>query len=154
MSLRLVSDSSNVVHLPQERHAAPTIETVRDMAPPSALVASISEERALSLTDLQGAFRSQMAQQARLLEGWVGREGTVLQLRTVLDAHLAQAAEACRRYLEAADAMVRLEIRAEAMRSRSPWLAGTLHSEVARARSAFRDQAIAVRGGGRRAGRG
>ena len=53
---------------------------------------------------------------------------------------------ACRRYLEAADAMVRLEIRDEAMRSRSPWLAGTLHSELARARTGFRDQAIAARG--------
>ena len=28
----------------------------------------------------------------------------------------------------------------------SPWLAGTLHSEIARARSVFRDQPIAARG--------
>ena len=146
MSLKLVSDSSNVVPFPQERHTAPTIETVREMAPPPALVASILEERALSLTDLQGAFRSQMAQQAALLDGWLGREGTVLQLRILLDAHLVQAAEACRRYLEAADAMVRLEIRAETVRSRSPWIAGSLHSEIADARSVFRDQAIAARG--------
>src|SRR3954469_21942490 len=108
MSLKLVSDSTNVVHLPQQRHTAPTIETVREMAPPPALVASIVEERGLSLVDLQGAFRSHMAQQAGLLEGWLGREATVLQLRAALDAHLAQAAEACRRYLEAANAMVRL----------------------------------------------
>jgi len=39
MSLKLVSDSTNVVHLPQQRHTAPTIETVRETAP--ALVASI-----------------------------------------------------------------------------------------------------------------
>ena len=120
MTLKLVSDSSNVVHFPQERHAAPTIETVREMAPPPALVASILEERALSLLDLHGAFRSQMVQQASLLEGWLGRERTVLQLRAALDAHLAQATEACRRYLEAANTMGRLEIRAAAMRSRSP----------------------------------
>ena len=49
-------------------------------------------------------------------------------------------------YLESADAMVRLEIRAEAIRSKSPWLAGSLHHDLARARSAFRDQAIAARG--------
>jgi len=146
MSLKLVSDSTNVVHFPQQHHTAPRIEVVREMAPVPALVASILEERALSLVDMQGAFRSQMAQQASLLEGWLGREGTVLQLRAALDAHLAQAAEACRRYLEAANAMVRLEIRAESMRSRSPWLAGTLYSEVAWARTAFRDQAIAARG--------
>lgn len=146
MSLKLVSDPDNVVRFPQERRIVPSIETVQDMAPPPALVASILEERALSLVDLRGSFRSQAAQQAKLLEGWLGREGTVLQLRAWLDAQLARAAEACRGYLEAADAMVRLEVRAEAVRSKSPWLAGTLHHDLARARSAFRDQAIAARG--------
>ena len=130
MSLKLVSDSNNVVPFPQEHRVAPTVEMVREMAPAPALVASILEERALSLPDMRSAFRSQIAQQASLLEGWLGREGTVLQLRALLDAQLAQAADACRRYLEAADAMVRLEIRDEAMRSKSPWLAGTLHSEI------------------------
>jgi hypothetical protein len=146
MSLKLVSDSNNVVSFPPERRLAPTVEMVREMAPTPALVASILEERALSLPDVRSAFRSQTAQQASLLEGWLGREGTVLQLRALLDAQLAQAAEACRRYLEAADAMVRLEVRAEAIGRKRPWLAGTLHNEIAGARTAFRDQAIAARG--------
>jgi hypothetical protein len=146
MSLKLMSDSNNIVPFPQERRIAPTVEMVREMVPAPALVASILEERALSLPDMRSAFRSQSVQQASLLEGWLGREGTVLQLRALLEAQLAQAAEACRRYLEAADAMVRLEVRAEAMSRKTPWLAGTLHSEIARARTAFRDQAIAARG--------
>lgn len=117
---------------PQERRTAPRIETVRGLAPSPTLVASILEERELSLVDLQSEFRAQAVCQAKLLESWLGREATALQLRAVLDAQLVQAAEACRQYQDAADAMVRLEIRAETINDRSPWLAGALHSENGR----------------------
>jgi hypothetical protein len=146
MSLELAPGVENVVRFPLERRTGPGIETVRETAPPQRLTASILEERGLPLLDIQGEFREQTARQALLLEGWLGRDGTVLQLRAMLDVHVAHAAGACRQYLDAADAMVRLEVRAEALRRTSPWLLGTLNREVARARAEFRDRVLAARG--------
>ena len=59
MSLKLVSDQNNVAPFPQERHLAPRVKMVREMAPPPALVASILEESALSLPGVPDAFHSQ-----------------------------------------------------------------------------------------------
>ena len=146
MSPELVPGGGNVVRFPLERRTGPGIEAVREAAPPDALTASILEERGLAFVDIHGAFREQTARQALLLEVPLGRDGTVLQLRAVLDVYVAQAANACRQYLDAADAMVRLEVRAEALRRTSPWLRGSLNSEIARARATFRDRVLAARG--------
>ena len=108
---------------PRPAHAAaePEAETLHDIAPPHALAASILEERGLSAADLHGAFREATARQAVLLETQLGRDATILQMRAALDGHMAQAVLACRQYQDAVDAMIRLEVRVEAMRRTAPW---------------------------------
>ena len=146
MSLELMPGADNVVRFPRARRGEPEAETLHDIAPPHALVASILEERGLSAADLHGAFREATARQAVLLETQLGRDATILQLRAALDGHMAQAVLACRQYQDAADAMIRLEVRVEAMRRTAPWRLGPLKGEVARARATFRDRALAARG--------
>ena len=110
-------------------------------------MASILEERELPAADIHAAFREATARQALLLKLQLGREATILQLRAALDGHMAQALLACRQYQAAADAMIRLEVRAEAVRRTSPpSRLAPLKAEVARARTAFRDRALAARG--------
>ena len=48
MSLEIVPGADNVVRFPRERRSGPEAETLHDIAPPHALVASILEERGLS----------------------------------------------------------------------------------------------------------
>ena len=116
MSLETVPGAGNVVRFPRERRSEPEDATLHDIAPPHALVASILEERELPAADIHAAFREATARQALLLESQLGREATILQLRAALDGHMAQALLACRQYQAAADAMIRLEVRAEAVR--------------------------------------
>ena len=146
MSLHIVPEAGNVVRFPRERRSEPEDATLHDIAPPHALVASILEERELPAADIHAAFREATARQALLLESQLGREATILQLRAALDGHMAQALLACRQYQAAADAMIRLEVRAETVRRTSPWRLALLKAEVARARTAFRDRALAARG--------
>lgn len=146
MSLETVPGAGNVVRFPRERRSEPEDATLHDIAPPHALVASILEERELPAADIHAAFREATARQALLLESQLGREATILQLRAALDGHMAQALLACRQYQAAADAMIRLEVRAETVRRTSPWRLAPLKAEVARARTAFRDRALAARG--------
>ena len=124
MSLETVPGAGNVVRFPRERRSEPEDATLHDIAPPHALVASILEERELPAADIHAAFREATARQALLLESQLGREATILQLRAALDGHMAQALLACRQYQAAADAMIRLEVRAEAVRRTSPWRLG------------------------------
>ena len=119
---------------------------LHDIAPPHALVASILDERGLGAVDLHGAFRETTARQAVLLDTQLGRDAMILQPRAALDGHMAQAMLACRQYQDAADAMIRLEVRVETMRRTAPWRLGSLKGEVARARAKFRDRALTARG--------
>jgi hypothetical protein len=146
MSSELPPGASNVLRFPAERRAAPSIETVQNMAPPRAFVASILDERGLPLTDIHGEFARQTARQAMLLDARLGRDGTVLQLRAALDGHIAQAVRSCAQCQEAADRMIALEVRAEALRRKTPWMRGALSGDVSRARAEYRDQALAARG--------
>ena len=145
MSLKLVPIVENVLQFPRERSAEPTIETVEQAAPGRALIASILEERGLAGEDIQQEFARQTAQQLALVESMLGRDGAIMQLRAVLEAHLKQAAQACLEYQEAADQMIALEVRAEALNARKPWLRGTLASDVYWARAEFRTRALAAR---------
>ena len=124
MSLEIVPGAENVVRFPHARRGGPEAETLHDIAPPHALVASLLEERGLSIADLHGAFRETTARQAVLLETQLGRDATILQLRAALDGHMTQAVLVCRQYQDAADAMIRLEVRVEVMRRTAPWRLG------------------------------
>ena len=145
MSLKLVPNPANVLQFPPGRMKQPTVEMVQQAAPGRALVASILEERGLPATDLQQGFVRDTARQLALLEPMLGRDGAIMQLRAVLNAHLKQAGQACSDYREAADQMIALEVRAEALHRQKPWLRGTLAGEVYRARAEFRNRALAAR---------
>ena len=145
MSLTLVPNPANILHFPPERIRQPTIEMVQQAAPGRALVASILEERGLPATDIQQRFVRDTARQLALLEPMLGRDGAIMQLRAVLDAHLKQAGQACLDYREVADRMIGLEIRAEALNVQKPWLRGTLAGDVYWARAEFRTRALAAR---------
>ena len=131
---------------PRARRSGAAAEALHDIAPPHALVASILDERGLGAVDLHGAFRETTARQAVLLDTQLGRDAMILQLRAALDGHMAQAVLVCRQYQDAADAMIRLEVRVETMRRTAPWRLGPLKGEVARARAKFRDRALTARG--------
>jgi hypothetical protein len=146
MTMRLVPGTANVWRFPAERCARPTIELIRQLAPTRSSVATILEERNQPPEDVESAFARQTLRQMLLLEVQLGPDRTVLHMRAALEAHLAQAAEACWRHLDAADRMVAIEIEAEDARARTPWRRSNYGQLLAQARADYRDGALAARG--------
>ena len=88
----------------------------------------------------------QTLRQMLLLETQLGPDRTLLHMRAALEAHLAQAAEACWKHVDAADRMVAIEIEAEDARARTPWRRSSYGQLLAQARAEYRDRALAARG--------
>jgi hypothetical protein len=141
MTVRLVSDGSNVLEFPRETRARPSVELLMELAPSRSLVDTLIAERGDPAHDAWAGFAREFAFQARTLETGHGRDVAIMRLRGLVDAHIAHAVDLCRAYQDAADRMISLEVRAaQAERLASPTLIA-----LRAARAEMRGHAIAAR---------
>jgi hypothetical protein len=141
MTVRLVSDSSNVLAFPGETRARPSVELIMELAPSRSLVDTLTAERGDPPYHAWAGFAREFAFQARTLEIGHGRDVAIMRLRGLVDAHIAHAVDLCRAYRDVADRMVSLEVRAaQAERLASPALIA-----LWAARAEMRGHAIAAR---------
>jgi hypothetical protein len=141
MTVRLVSDASNVLAFPGETRTRPTVELLMELAPSRSLVDTLTAERGDQSHDAWAGFAREFAFQARTLEIGHDRDVAIMRLRGLVDAHVAHAVDLCRAYQDAADRMVSLEVRAaQAERVASPALIA-----LQAARAEMRGHAIAAR---------
>ncbi len=141
MTMELVSDMSNVVRFPGDRRERPSIELVKRLVPTRSLVNALGTENGKPSHDVQAGFAREFSYQARALEAALGRDEAMQRLREMVEAHLAQAADMCRAYQEAAARLMCLEIEAARM-VRVP---AQSRRELSAARGDLRGRAIAVR---------
>src|ERR1700692_3118524 len=111
MTVRLVSDASNVLAFPGETRARPMSKLLRERAPPRSLVATLPAERGDPPHDAWAGFAREFAFQARTLEIDHGLHAAIMRLRALVDAHIAHGVDLCRACRDAADHMVSLEVR-------------------------------------------
>jgi hypothetical protein len=141
MPVRLVAGSSNVLEFPGETRIRPSVELLMELAPPRSLVDTLSAERGDPGHDSWAGFAREFAHQARTLEIGHGREVAVIDLRSLVDAHVAHAVRLCRLYQAAADRMISLEVRAvQAERLSTP-----IRIALMAARTEMRGHALAAR---------
>ena len=141
MTVRLVSDASNVLAFPGETRARPSVELIIELAPSRSLVDTLTAERGDPPHDAWTGFAREFAFQARTLEIGHGRDVAIIRLRGLADAHIAHAVELCRAYRDVADRMVSLEVRAAQAERVAPLTLIALWA----ARAEMRGQAIAAR---------
>jgi hypothetical protein len=141
MTVRLVSDASNVLAFPGETRARPSVELLMELAPSRSLVATLTAERGEPPHDAWAGFAREFAFQARTLEIGHGQDVAIMRLRALVDAHIAHAVELCRVYHETADRMVSLEVRA----ARAERVTSSTMVALRAARAETRDHAIAAR---------
>jgi hypothetical protein len=123
MTVRLVSDTSNVLAFPGKTRARPSVELITELAPSRSLVDTLIAERGDQPHDAWAGFAREFAFQARTLEIGHGRDVAIMRLRGLVDAHIAHAVDLCRAYRDVADRMVSLEVRTAQMeRVTSPML--------------------------------
>src|SRR4029077_8672808 len=101
MTVRLVSDASNVLAFPGETRARPSVELLMELAPSRSLVDSLTAERGDPPHDAWAGFAVGFALQARTLEIGHGRDTAILRLRVLVDALVAHAADLCRAWQKA-----------------------------------------------------
>jgi hypothetical protein len=141
MTIRLVSEVSNVVRFPGGRQERPSIELATRLAPARSLVDTLIAERGDTPHDAQAGFAREFAYQARALEAGHGRDETIIRLRALVDAHVAHATEICRDYQAVADRLIALEVQvAKAERITAPTLIS-----LRAARAELQGRAIAAR---------
>ena len=141
MTVRLVSDASNVLAFPGETPARPSVELIMELAPSRSLVDTLTAERGDPPHDAWAGFAREFAFQARTLEIGQGRDVAIVRLRGLIDAHITHAVDLCRAYQKTADHMVLLEVRTARMeRVASPMLVA-----LRAARADVRNHAIAAR---------
>src|SRR6202171_3119291 len=142
MTVRLVSDTSNVLAFPGETRARPSVELIMELAPSRSFVDTLIAERGDQPHDTWAGFAREFAFQARTLEIGHGRDAAIMRrLRGLVDAHIAHAVDLCSTYRDVADRMVSLEVRAaQAERVASPALI-----VLWAARAEMRGHAIAAR---------
>jgi hypothetical protein len=142
MTVRLVSDASNVLAFPGETRARPSVELLMELPPSRSLVDTLTAERGDPPHDAWAGFAREFAFQARTLEIGHGRDAAIMRLRELVDAHIAHAVELCRAYRDVADRMVSLEVHAaQAERVASPALIALWAARVE-----MRGHAIAAKG--------
>jgi hypothetical protein len=110
MSVRLVSDTSNVLTFPGATRARPGVELIMELAPSRSLVDTLTAERGDPPHDAWAGLAREFAFQARTLEIGHGRDAATVRLRELVDAHVVHAVDLCRAWREAADRMVSLEV--------------------------------------------
>jgi hypothetical protein len=110
MEIGSSSDASNVVRFPMDRRERPSVELVTRLAPPRSLVDTLIAERDDAPHDAKAGFAREIAYRVRALEAGHGRDDATIQLRRLVDAHMAHAAEVCRAYQDAADRLVSIEV--------------------------------------------
>jgi hypothetical protein len=141
MTVRLVSDTSNLLAFPGETRARPSVELIMELAPSRSLVDTLIAERGDQPHDAWAGFAREFAFQARTLEVGHGRDVAIMRLRRLVDAHIAHAVDVCRAYRDVADRMVSMEVRAAQMeRVTSPMLVA-----LRAARAEMRGHAITAR---------
>src|SRR5271154_757197 len=115
MTLRLVSDASNVLAFPGQTRERPSVELIMELAPSRSLVDTLTAERGDPTHDAWAGFAREFAFQARTLEIGQGRDVAIMRMRGLVDAHIAHAVDLCRAYRDVADRMVSLEVRTAQM---------------------------------------
>jgi hypothetical protein len=120
MTIRLVSDESNIVPFPQSRPPRAAVEAVAALAPSRSLVDTLRAERGLDAHDVQAGFAREFAQQVRALEAAHGRDGAIARLRSLIDALLEHAHDVCLAFRNAAGRLIALEVQAAQHERMSP----------------------------------
>ena len=74
MTVRLVSDASNVLEFPGEKRVRPSVGLIMELAPSRSLVDTLTAERGDPPHDAWAGFAREFAFQARTLEIGDGRD--------------------------------------------------------------------------------
>src|SRR5450432_632233 len=106
MTVRLVSEASNVLAFPGETRARPSVELLMELAPSRSLVDTLTAERGDPPHDAWAGFAREFTFQVRTLEIGHGRDAAIMRLRGLVDAHVAHAVDLCRIWKDVADRMV------------------------------------------------
>jgi hypothetical protein len=141
MTIRLVSDASNVLVFPGETRVRPSVELIMELAPSRSLVDTLLAEHDDPPHDAWAGFAREFAFQARTLEIGHGRDVAIMRLRGLVDAHIVHAVELCRAYRDVADRMVSLEVRTVQMERATSSMLVALRA----VRAEMRGHAIAAR---------
>jgi hypothetical protein len=124
-----------------EKRERPSVERLIRSAPSRSLVDTLIAERGQQPLEVQSDFARSFTNLAHALEAGSGRDEAVVRLRLLVDAHLAQAIDACRAHQAAGDRMVALEVQAARL-ERVPL---PLRLALDAAQLEFRDRAIVAR---------
>lgn len=138
---RKVPGGSNVFRFPIDHRVRASLEELERLAPSRSLVDTLIAEHGEEPRDVQAGFAREFAYQAWALEHGYGRDEAIIRLRTLVDAHVAHAIEACRAFQAAADRLISLEVRV----GREDRLSASLRMELTAARADVRGRAIAAR---------
>src|ERR1700733_13799952 len=112
MTVRLVSDTPNVLAFPGSPRPRPSVDLLMELAPSRSLVDTLTAERGDPPHDAWAGFAREFAFHARTLETGHGRDVAIMRMRGLVDAHTAHAVDLCRAWQDAADRMMSLEVRA------------------------------------------
>ena len=140
MTVRLVSDASNVVPFPRPQPVRATIEAVAALAPSRSLVDTVRAERGLSAHDARTGFAREFAHQARALEAAHGRDGAIARLRGLVDELVEHAHEVCLAFRATADRVIALEVHTARDAAAPP----AMRTRLDTARGELRDHVVAA----------
>lgn len=135
------ADGVTILRFPVERRECASIESVTRLAPPRSLVDTLIAEAGMVARDAAAEMAAAFAHQARALEAGFMCDDVITKLRTLVDAHIAYAADICRDYQVVADELVDQEVKA----AQAERLDGRRQMALHRARANFRGRAIAAR---------